>query len=282
MFKKLLLMRKIELFAMAMAIVAMSTVSASGQSAPPDSAETKEQRDARMAWWREARFGMFIHWGVSARLAGSYNGKQIENYAEWIMRSANIPIADYKQGAAQFNPEKYDADAWVSTAKEAGMKYIVITAKHHDGFAMYDTAFGKYNIHNSTPFKRDPIAELAVACKQAGIKFGVYYSQNLDWSNPGGRTAGPRWDPAQEGDYDDYIKRVAAPQVDELIARFQPAVLWFDIPNKDLTPDQVGALMASFPKNPGMIYNNRMGGGIQGDTETPEQTIPATGFPGRD
>jgi len=225
---------------------------------------------------------MFIHWGVSARLAGSYNGKQIENYAEWIMRSANIPIADYKQGAAQFNPEKYDADAWVSTAKEAGMKYIVITAKHHDGFAMYDTAFGKYNIHNSTPFKRDPIAELAVACKQAGIKFGVYYSQNLDWSNPGGRTAGPRWDPAQEGDYDDYIKRVAAPQVDELIARFQPAVLWFDIPNKDLTPDQVGALMASFPKNPGMIYNNRMGGGIQGDTETPEQTIPATGFPGRD
>jgi alpha-L-fucosidase len=160
------------------------------------------------------------------------------------------------------------------------MKYMVITAKHHDGFAMYHTAFGKFNIRDVTPFKRDPIAELAAACRKAGIKFGVYYSQNFDWSNPGG--GGSRWDPGQEGDYDAYIKGVAAPQVAELITRFQPAVLWFDFPKKSLKADHVRALMAAFPSNPGMIYNNRMGGGIQGDIETPEQKIPATGFPGRD
>ena len=251
-------------------------------------AETKEQKDLRMKWFREARFGMFIHWGVYSQFAGSYKGKQVNesgcgSLGEWIMLAAKIPIADYKEGAAQFNPEKFDADAWVSIAKEAGMKYIVITTKHHDGFAMYHTAVDKYNIYDATPFKRDPIAELAAACKKAGIKFGVYYSQNLDWGHPGGGAmSGPRWDPGQEGDYDDYIKNIAAPQVTELITRFQPAVVWFDIPKKDLTPDQVRALMASFPKTPGMIYNNRMGGGIEGDIETPEQTIPATGFPGRD
>jgi len=255
---------------------------------PLVSSETKEQKDQRMKWFREARFGMFIHWGVYAQFAGSYKGQPIDtggcgSLGEWIMLAAKIPIADYTQGAAQFNPEKFDAAAWVAIAKAAGMKYIVITAKHHDGFAMFHTAVDKYNIYDATPFKRDPIAELAAACKKAGIKFGVYYSQNLDWSHPGGGAmSGPRWDPGQEGDYDAYIKRVAAPQVDELITRFKPAVLWFDIPNKNLTSDQTRALMASFPKNPGMIYNNRMGGGIQGDIETPEQTIPATGFPGRD
>ena len=250
--------------------------------------ETKDQKDQRMKWFREARFGMFIHWGVYAQFAGSYNGKQIDtggcgSLGEWIMLAAKIPIADYMQGAARFNPEKFDADAWVSIAKEAGMKYIVITAKHHDGFAMFHTAVDNYNIVDATPFKRDPIAELAAACNKAGIQFGVYYSQNLDWGHPGGGAmSGPRWDPAQNGDYDDYIKHVAAPQVAELVTRFQPAVLWFDIPNRNLTTNQVRALMASFPGNPGMIYNNRMGGDVKGDIETPEQTIPATGFPGRD
>lgn len=248
----------------------------------PSAKETKEQRDARMAWWREARFGMFIHWGIFSRFAGSYKGKQIDTAAEWIMKAAKIPVAEYMQAGAQFNPEEFDADSWVAIAKQAGMKYIVFTAKHHDGFAMYHTAFGKYNIRDSTPFKRDPVAELAASCKKAGIKFGIYYSQNFDWSNPGGDVSDSSWDPAQKGEYDDYIKRVAAPQIDELVARFQPAVFWFDMPSKNLTPEQASALMASFPKNPGMIYNNRLGGGIQGDTETPEQTIPVAGFPGRD
>lgn len=278
-------MRKIMLMIMSVLVWAVISHAAVPPLVP---VETGEQKDQRMKWYREARFGMFIHWGVYAQFAGSYQGKRVEpggcgSLGEWIMLGAKIPIADYLQGAARFNPVKFDAEAWVAIAKDAGMKYIVITAKHHDGFAMYHTAASKFNIRDATPFKRDPIAELAAACRKAGLKFGVYYSQNLDWSNPGGGAmSGPRWDPGQEGDYDQYIRRVAAPQVAELITRFKPAVLWFDIPNPRLTPDQVCALMASFPKNPGMIYNNRMGGGIQGDIETPEQTIPATGFPGRD
>ena len=160
-------------------------------SPDPHALETPEQRDVRMAWWREARFGMFIHWGVYAQFAGSYKGERINpggcgSLGEWIMLGAKIPIADYLEGASRFNPVKFDADAWVAIAKDAGMKYIVITAKHHDGFAMFHTAVSKFNVYDATPFKRDPIAELAAACKQAGIKFGVYYSQNLDWSNPGG------------------------------------------------------------------------------------------------
>ena len=120
----------------------------------PSAKETKEQRDARMAWWRDARFGMFIHWGIFSRFAGSYKGKQIDTAAEWIMKAAKIPVAEYMQAGAQFNPEEFDADSWVAIAKQAGMKYIVFTAKHHDGFAMYHTVFGKYNIRDSTPFKR--------------------------------------------------------------------------------------------------------------------------------
>jgi alpha-L-fucosidase len=278
-------MRKILLTIMGVVMLASLSHAVEAPLVP---VETKAQKDQRMKWFREARFGMFIHWGVYAQFAGSYKGEKIDkgscgSLGEWIMLAAKIPIADYKQGATRFNPEMFDADTWVAIAKEAGMKYIVITAKHHDGFAMYHTAVDQYNIVDATPFKRDPIAELAAACRKAGIKFGVYYSQNLDWGHPGGGAmSGPRWDPGQEGDYDQYIRTVAAPQVEELITRFQPAVLWFDIPNGRLTTNQVRALMAAFPKNPGMIYNNRMGGGVQGDIETPEQTIPATGFPGRD
>ncbi|MCW3055554.1 MAG: Alpha-L-fucosidase [Chthonomonadales bacterium] len=250
-------------------------------SADPHANETKAQRDVRMRWWREARFGMFIHWGLYAELAGNYNGKQVNGYGEWIMRDANIPVDDYAAHAQQFNPEQFNADQWVAIAKSAGMKYIVITAKHHEGFAMFHTAVDHFNLYDATPFKRDPIEELAAACKKAGIKFGVYYSQNLDWHHPGGGTAGTAWDPKQKGDFENYVRTVAAPQVKELIDRIHPAVLWWDIPGP-FTPEEVRALTASFAKDPELIYNNRLGGGIPGDTETPEQFVPATGYPGRD
>lgn len=251
------------------------------QSVDPHANETKAQRDARMHWWREARFGMFIHWGLYAVPAGVYHGKPIGGLGEWIMRSANIPVADYAAYAKQFDPEQFNADQWVSYAKAAGMKYIVMTAKHHEGFAMFPTKVDDFNINAKTPFKRDPIGEMAAACKKAGIKFGVYYSQNLDWHHPGGGTAGPSWDPAQQGDFDAYVKNVSAPQVKELITRYHPAVLWWDI-NGPFTPDEVRALTASFPQDPELIYNNRLGGGVPGDTETPEQFVPATGYPGKD
>ncbi len=148
--------------------------------------ETKEERDARMAWWREARFGMFIHWGVYSVPAGTYDGRQIANLGEWIMFNGKIPVTDYANFAKQFNPVKFDADEWVKTARDAGMKYIVITAKHHDGFAMFHTTVDGYNIYDATPFKRDPLKELSVACQKYGIKLGFYYSQAQDWHHPGG------------------------------------------------------------------------------------------------
>lgn len=263
------------------AIISISVQAQQSSSVDPRANETKEQRNARMKWWREARFGMFIHWGVYSVPAGTYDGKQIGGIGEWIMRSANIPVARYQEYAKQFNPEKFNATEWVSYAKAAGMKYIVMTAKHHDGFAMYPTKVSDWNITARSEFKRDPIGEMSAACRKAGIKFGVYYSQNLDWHHAGGGTAGAAWDDAQKGDFHKYVREISAPQVNELLTNYKPAVLWWDI-NGPFDAEEVRALTASFPKVPGLISNNRLGGGVPGDTETPEQFIPATGFKGRD
>ena len=139
-----------------------------------------------MKWWREARFGMFIHWGLYSVPAGTYHGRRIGGIGEWIMNDAEIPVAEYAGYAKQFNPVKFNADEWVSIAKNAGMKYIVITSKHHDGFAMFHSKTSPYNIVDATPFQRDPLKELAAACKKQGIKLGFYYSQAQDWHHPGG------------------------------------------------------------------------------------------------
>jgi alpha-L-fucosidase len=247
--------------------------------------ETKEQRDARMAWWREAKFGMFIHWGLYAVPAGTWQGKSVHGIGEWIMHNGKISVADYKSLAPQFNPDKFDADAWVSVAKAAGMKYIVITAKHHDGFAMFKSDANSFNIVDATPFKRDPLKELATACQKQGIKLGFYYSQDQDWTAPGGAALGGHWDKAaQDGNFADYLHTKAIPQLRELLANYEPfpVVVWFDTPTPDMTPALAGEMVALLKDHPGLIWNNRLGGGEKGDTETPEQHIPPNGFPGRD
>jgi alpha-L-fucosidase len=245
-------------------------------------AETPEQRDARMKWWREARFGMFIHWGLYSVPAGTWNGKRIGGIGEWIMNTAKIPVADYAALAKQFNPVRFNADEWVSIAKGAGMKYIVITSKHHDGFAMFHSQASPYNIYDATPFKRDPLAELAEACRKQGIKLGFYYSEAQDWHHPGGAAAGGHWDPAQDGSMDDYIRDIAVPQVREILSNYGPiAVLWWDTPI-DMNHERAAKLIPLLKLQPGIITNNRLGGGFPGDTDTPEQQIPATGMPGRD
>jgi alpha-L-fucosidase len=250
--------------------------------ADPYADETSAQRDARMKWWREARFGMFIHWGVYSVPAGTYQGKQIRGIGEWIMNTGKIPVAEYREFAKEFNPVKYNADEWVRLAKQAGMKYIVITSKHHDGFAMFDSAASDWNIVKASPFGRDPLKELAAACKKHGIKLGFYYSQAQDWNNPGGAAAGGHWDKAQEGDMTEYIRKVAAPQVHEILSHYGPiSVLWWDTPI-DMTKERADLLLPMLRLQPGIIYNNRLGGGYKGDTETPEQFVPATGYPGRD
>ena len=246
-----------------------------------------------MEWWREARFGMFIHWGVYSVPAGTYHGEQSKHIGEWIMRDFNIPVTEYAGYAKQFDPEKFDAQAWVKLAKDAGMKYIVITAKHHDGFAMFHTHTDDYNIYDATPWKHDPIKELGDAARKAGLKFGVYYSQAQDWHHPGGAAAKKNvdknidaenhWDPAQQGSMDDYIDKVAVPQVKELLSNYGPiSVLWWDTP-VGMTPERVAKFLPLLKLQPALITNNRLDSKHStGDNETPEQKIPATGIPGKD
>ncbi len=248
----------------------------------PYSDETAAERDARMQWWRDARFGMFIHWGVYAVPAGTYDGKQIGGIGEWIMNHGKIPMHTYQQFAKDFNPTNYDAEAWVKLAKQAGMKYIIITTKHHDGFALFDSKASDWNIVKATPYGRDVLEPLADACRKHGLKLGFYYSQAQDWNN-GGSASGGKWDPAQERDMDDYIDQVAVPQVKEILTRYGdfPDVLWWDTPT-DMNQERAARLLPLLKLKPGIIHNNRLGGGYKGDTETPEQRIPAAGYPGRD
>ena len=234
-----------------------------------------------MKWWRESRFGMFIHWGLYAVPEGTWNGARTPSIGEWIMHDLKIPVADYAALTHQFNPVQFNADKWVGIAKAAGMKYIVMTAKHHEGFAMFHSTSDSFNIYDATPFKRDPIEEMSVACKKQGLKFGVYYSQAQDWHHAGGGSYGGHWDTAQDGDLHEYVKKVAAPQVKELLTRYKPAVLWWDTP-VDMSPEDIKDLTSAFSADPGLIANNRLGNGVPGDTETPEQFVPATGYPGKD
>ncbi len=255
------------------------TVEASGPA--KDAPETPAQRDARMAWWRDAKFGMFIHWGVYAVPAGKYGDKN--SYGEWIMQSAKIPVATYQEFAKSFNPVKYDPVAWARIAKEAGMGYMVITSKHHDGFALFPSDASKWNIRDATPYQNDLLGPLVKAAKADGLKIGFYYSQSQDWNNPGGAKAGFQegegWDDAHKGNYDTYLKDVAVPQVKELLSRYPIDILWWDTPmHMDTKRAEPFAALAK--QHPGLIMNNRLGGGFSGDTATPEQFVPVTGYPG--
>jgi alpha-L-fucosidase len=240
--------------------------------------------DKRMQWWREARFGMFIHWGVYSVPAGIWKGEQSKHIGEWLMLDYKIPVAEYAELTKQFNPVKFDAERIVKIAKDAGMKYIVITSKHHDGFAMFHSSASPYNIYDATPFKRDPLKELAAACKKEGMRLGFYYSEAQDWHHPGGAAAkGGHWDPAQDGSMDDYINKIAVPQVKELLSNYGPvSVLWWDTP-VGMTPERVSKLLPLLKIQPDIVTNNRLDKDKKtGDFSTPEQKIPATGMPGKD
>ncbi|MCC6694022.1 MAG: alpha-L-fucosidase [Candidatus Hydrogenedentes bacterium] len=261
-------------------LIAVLPCVAHAQEAKP--AETPEQRDARMSWWRDARFGMFIHWGVYSVPAGTYNGKQIDGIGEWIMHNGKIPVSEYRAYAKQFNPVKYDPEAWVKMAQDAGMKYIVITSKHHDGFALFDSKVTEWDVVDATPYGKDLLKPLADACHKHGMPLGFYYSQAQDWNHPGGAAAQGHWDPAQDGSMDEYIKNIAVPQVEEILSNYgKLAILWWDTP-KDMTPERASVLFPLTSMQPGIITNNRLGGGYEGDTDTPEQHIPDTGIEGRD
>src|SRR4030095_12788973 len=187
--------------------------------------ETKAQKEERMKWWKDARFGLFIHWGLYSVPAGEWKGQT--NHAEWIRTTAQIPISEYEKFVQQFNPVKFNATEWVQLAKQAGMKYIVITSKHHDGFCMFDTRQTDFDIM-STPFHRDVMRELAAACKKEGIQLCFYHSI-MDWHHPDYL---PRrdWEKDRSADgatYDHFVDYLKG-QLAELATRYHHAVLWFD------------------------------------------------------
>jgi alpha-L-fucosidase len=226
--------------------------------------ESPEEHAARIAWWREARFGMFIHWGLYSVPAGVWKDKvHATGYSEWIMFGEKIPVKEYELLAKRFNPSKFDAKAWVAIAKQAGMKYMVLTTKHHEGFSMFKSRLTPYNIVDATPFKRDVTKELADACRDSGMRFGCYYSIDRDWYRPQGRNNYRQnnfWDfpDTKREDFDRYFATFAKPQVAELLTNYHPDVLWFDgIEMK--TDAQVEDLYQMIRKlGPGCLLNSRI------------------------
>ena len=244
--------------------------------------ETHQERDARMGWWRDAKFGMFIHWGLYAVPGGIWKVKPIDNAAgEWIMFGGQIPVAEYEPLLQQFNPVKFDAKEWVRIAKDAGMKYIVITSKHHEGFCLFDSKLTDYDVM-STPFKRDIMKELSDACHEQGLKICWYHSI-MDWHHPDYLPRRP-WDkrPKEGASLDRYIDYMKG-QLRELLTNYgEIGILWFDggweHKPGELHSEEVVAMIRSL--QPKIIINNRIQ--IPQDYDTPEQEIPATGIPGRD
>ncbi len=235
-------------------------------------------QDARMAWWREARFGMFIHWGLYALPAGFWRGEKVGGTGEWIMRNAKIPVAEYAALAGQFNPVEFDAEEWVALARETGMKSLTITAKHHDGFALYHSQHSPYNIVEATPFGRDPLRELALACERQGVRFCLYYSHYLDWHHP--HAAGNDWDfdPAQK-DFGIYFEEKCLPQVRELLENYGDiGQLWFD-GGTNMEQKYVAKLVGMVRETqPGCIVSGRVGWGLGDFRSMGDNRVPFTNY----
>lgn len=249
--------------------------------------------------FQQQKFGMFIHWGLYAIPAGIWNGKRIEelgnpSVAEWIQLVAKIPRATYANLANEFDPKSFDADQIVKMAKEAGMKYLVVTSKHHDGFAMYNSEVNNFNVQQATPFKRDVIQELYEACLRHQLDFGLYYSHNIDWRDGsdgqyavskaqneliGKKTdafGANRWDPSANS-FAAYINEKAIPQVREILGRFkQLKYIWFDMPGLMTAEQSFRFYKTVYDYNPNIIVSERIGNEM-GDYAIPgDNRIPAT------
>ena len=244
-------------------------------------------------WFRQAKFGMMIHFGLYSILAGEWKGKRMKGIGEWVQAHNRIPIAEYSQLAKIFNPVFFNAEEWVKTAKEAGMEYFVITSKHHEGFALFDSEYDDYNVVKGTPFGRDIIAELGEACYKHGLKLGLYYSQELDWHEPDGGGYAPNqtihegvpcswtndWD-FPENDKKDFsicFEGKIKTQVREILTKYKDlALIWFDTP-QDITPEQSKELYDMVKHyQPDCLVNSRLGNGLGdyhswGDNQIPEE-----------
>jgi alpha-L-fucosidase len=246
--------------------------------------------DAQYQWFGEARFGLFVHWGLYALPGGVWKGKEMDYIGEWIQSKFRISNAEYEQLAAEFNPVGFDAEEWILTAKKAGMKYLVFTTKHHEGFAMYKSSCSPFNIVDATPFKRDVLAELATACRKHDFKLGIYYSQDLDWHESDGGDPGPDfpknfgmswgndWDFPNLAvkNFQRYFDGKVIPQLTELLSNYGPiSVIWFDCP-MTISRDNSGKLV-KLVKNlqPGCLINTRIGQGFGDYGSLGDNQLPA-------
>ncbi|MGH7133431.1 MAG: alpha-L-fucosidase, partial [Phycisphaerales bacterium] len=284
------------LLALAAPVAAQPAAQPPAAVAPP-AASAATERDQRMAWWRDARFGLFIHWGVYSVPAGEWNGQRCGGPSEWIMQSLKIPTSQYERFADRFNPVKYDPVQWAKVAKDAGVKYVVITSRHHDGFCLWDSKTSDWDVMR-TPQPKDFLKPLADACRAEGIKFCLYYSI-LDWHHPDYQPRRAWNDLAKDHKTDfqgSFVPYVHA-QVEEIIRGYQPAVLWFDGEWEETWAVKHGKDLERHVKSlkPDIIVNNRVGKSrddmagvnkpgveIAGDFCTPEQEVPSTGLPGVD
>ena len=276
----------------------VAAMCATGCISPNQTAKAAVQAAALSAakkWFKQAQFGMMAHWGLYTLLGGEWRGKNgVHPYGEWIMHGNKIPDREYGALAKAFNPVLFDPMDWMMRARDAGMKYFVITSKHHDGFAMYRSRVSKYNIVDATPFGRDPLEEIAEACRATGVKLGLYYSQDLDWHEPngGGRFVdyggyGPE-DPRKWGndwdwpsltpdtyDFQRYLDEKSLPQVEEILTQYGDLCLvWFDVP-MTLKRDQSERFVRLVRKHqPGCLVSGRIGNDL-GDYETPGDNMIA-------
>jgi alpha-L-fucosidase len=246
------------------------------EPAPPVPAAIQESttdHEARMKWWREARFGIFVHWGLFSAAGCTWKGQKTQWLGCWMQSSLKIPKEEYAAALLpKFTGEHFDAGVIAQLAKDAGAKYIVPITKHHEGFALFDSKVTDFTITN-TPAKRDWIRELADASRARGLNVGLYYSQNLDWHH-----TGKGWTP------DRYFDELVMPQIGELLSGYgKVSILWFDIPAGGKYAERAQQVVAMAKRlQPEIVLNNRLGGGFRGDFQTPEQYIPPTGIPGQD
>lgn len=246
---------------------------------------------SRIDWFKNARYGMMVHFGLYSMLEGTYRGERGDAYAEWIQANRRIPIAEMEQLAKQFNPIYFDADEWVLFAKECGMEYIVLTSKHHEGFALYRSEADAFNCYDACPlFRRDIVGELADACRRHGLKLGLYYSQDLDWHEEHGGgylsrhipCSGVTWDnswdfpDASKKDFSIVFRKKMLPQIKEILTNYGDiCLIWFDVPmtlNKEQSREIYDTVKAL---QPNCLVSSRLGNGMydyvsMGDNEIPD------------
>ena len=231
-------------------------------------------KDKTKEWFSEARYGLFVHWGLYAVLGGEYQGEKTDHIAEWIMNDKNIPVEEYRKLAASFGGEEFCAREIVRQAKEDwGMKYLVFTTKHHEGFAMWDSKCSDYNVVKATPYGRDVLKEFQEACEEYGMKLGLYYSQAQDWEDPDGLRYGSD---RKKKNFRRYLDEKCIPQLQELLTGYgEIALLWFDTP-MEMTREESGELIALVRScQPHCIISGRIGNELGDYLTTGDNFIPA-------